>query len=135
MKSSTTKARWPGWVLILPLLVVGVALSPVIGNRLPGCFFYERTGFLCPGCGATRAAIALQEGRLVDAMQGNVLFAGGVIFGGLWLLLAAMRERFPQVRGLRIFQIRLWFLWPALAGLVVFWVVRNLPCFDFLRPS
>ena len=135
MKLSTSRGRWPGRLLLLPLLVLGVALAPVVGPSLPKCFFHEKTGALCPGCGATRSAMALQAGRWGEAIQSNIIFAGGVVFGGIWLLLVAVRELYTNSRWLRVFRFRLEFLWIALAALVVFWVVRNLPWFDFLRPG
>lgn len=132
--SGNEARRWPAWLILLPLLVIGLAFSPVLGPQLPACHFREATGFLCPGCGATRSAMALQDGRWSDALQNNVVFASSVLGGGLWLFLAGLRERFPEVPVLRLFRFRLWFLWFALAALLVFWVTRNLPGFGFLRP-
>ena len=39
----------------------------------PRCPFYELTGLLCPGCGATRALAALAHGNLADALHWNAL--------------------------------------------------------------
>ncbi len=101
---------------------------------MPACLFHQHTGLLCPGCGATRSALALGDGRIIEAVQNNLLFVSGVVFGSLWILLAAMREKFSKVLFLQPFRIRLWFLWVILALLVCFGILRNLPGFEMLRP-
>jgi hypothetical protein len=120
---------------LLPLIVVGISLSGWLAPKLPACILYENTGWLCPGCGATRSAIALREGRITDASQNNLFFATGVLVGSTWLVLAALHSRFPQSRMLSFFRFRICFLWLTLTTLLLFWVARNLPWFEFLRPD
>jgi hypothetical protein len=40
----------------------------------PACPIHLYLGFLCPGCGATRALAALLRGRVMEAMRLNALF-------------------------------------------------------------
>ena len=40
----------------------------------PKCIFHQVTGLHCPGCGSQRAASALLRGRLLSALDHNVLF-------------------------------------------------------------
>lgn len=109
-------------------------MAPWLGERMPDCLFYETTGLLCPGCGATRSALAVHEGNWSGAIRNNALFAGGLVLGGIWIVFAAAGERFPAVKGLRFFRFRLWFLWAILGALVVFALLRNVPGMEFLRP-
>ena len=129
------RGRWPWWTILAPLLLVGVASARWLASFMPSCLFYRETGLLCPGCGATRAAVALQNGQLRDALQDNALFVSSLFFGGAFVLLAALAERFPESRVLGVFRFRLGILWLTLALLVAFVLVRNLPGFEFLRPS
>lgn len=40
----------------------------------PKCVFYETTGLYCPGCGGTRAFLALTQGRVAEAFHDNLLW-------------------------------------------------------------
>jgi hypothetical protein len=134
MRPNPNKGAWPRWVLLVPLLVLGLASARWLGPAMPACLFHQHTEFLCPGCGSTRAAVALSEGRIIEAVRNNLLFVSGFVFGGLWILLAAIREKFPKVRFLQFFRIRLSFLWVILGLLLSFGILRNFPGFEIVRP-
>jgi hypothetical protein len=77
-----------------------LALAPL----LPACPFRALTGVPCLSCGTTRAAAALLDGRVVDALLVNPLaaLAGiGFVAGGLiapvWALLDLKVPRWPSV--------------------------------------
>jgi hypothetical protein len=63
---------WGGLVLAV------IALKPlwvVVAPLLRPCVFRSITGVPCPTCGATRGALALLDGRLLDALAFNPLVA------------------------------------------------------------
>ena len=67
---------WGGLVLAL------MALSPLLpraASYLPRCLLRHVTGIPCPTCGATRATVALFDGRLLDAVILNPMVAGGTL--------------------------------------------------------
>lgn len=134
MKSSHRKGRWPVWVLSFPVALILLALAPWVASWLPSCPLREKTGLLCPGCGGTRAALAVREGNWVGAIRHNVLLVSAMTFGIAWASLCAARVRFPNVLWLQRFQVRLPMLWYFLAGVLLFWVLRNLPGMEKLRP-
>ncbi|HSM52071.1 MAG TPA: DUF2752 domain-containing protein [Thermoanaerobaculia bacterium] len=93
-------ALWGGAALAL------LALAP-LGTRLaaalPACPVHAATGLPCPGCGTTRAALALAAGDPVAALAANPLAAlawAAAIAGGLAALaLLALGRPLPSLPG------------------------------------
>lgn len=61
---------------------------------MPACPFRTITGAPCPSCGTTHAAVALLEGRVLDAFSANplaaiagVLFVAGGVLAPVWAAL------------------------------------------------
>jgi hypothetical protein len=134
MSPPEVKGKWPCLVLLIPLSIVLLAMAPWLSERMPSCLFHEKTGLFCPGCGATRSALALSNGDWFGAMRNNVLFVSSLGLSGFWVVASVVREKFPEVKTLRVFRFRLWFLWWILATLIAFTLLRNIPAMDFLRP-
>ena len=131
---SSRRGRWPGWVLVAPLMIVGVASARWIGSSLPACLFHQQTGLYCPGCGATRAAVSMGELQIRQAFGQNGLFVFAVLAGGLFVILSGCREKFPNIWWLPVFKWRLSFLWIVFVALVSFTVLRNMSGFEWLTP-
>lgn len=78
-----------------------VALAPWAGalaGALPACPVKSLTGWPCPSCGATRAALALTRFDLGAACAANPLAAAGLVLlvaGGLVALPLAWAGRLP----------------------------------------
>ena len=98
------------------------------------CVFYELTGLYCPGCGSGRAARALLRGDFPAAFGHNALaFLLGLPCAGL-LLREYLRLVFPGL-GWKPARLPAWAGKTALALILTFWLLRNLPIFAFLAPS
>ena len=134
MSPPEVKGKWPCLVLLIPLSIVLLAMAPWLSERMPSCLFHEKTGLFCPGCGATRSALALSNGDWFGAMRNNVLFVSSLGLSGVWIVVSAVSKKFPEVEILRVFRFRLRFLWWILATLIAFTLLRNIPAMDFLRP-
>jgi len=106
--------------------------NPSSHGFYPICQFHRITGLNCPGCGMTRSLYALLHGRFAVAAQDNVLLVGGIFLTtarGGWFALRKISGRpngefFPT-----------YYLWPILAVMLVFTILRNLPAFAFLSPG
>lgn len=76
MKSYTHTQR-KGHMLLLSTGILAAAalfyIFAVNGIGLP-CFFHKITGLLCPGCGNSRAAVALLSLDIEGALSYNLLF-------------------------------------------------------------
>lgn len=93
-----------------------VALSPFatrLAAALPACPFKSLTGLPCPGCGATRAALALSRLDVATAFAVSPLAAAawtGLVAGGLlagaWSLTGRALPAPPRLDGRRLWAWR-----------------------------
>lgn len=126
------------WIpLLLAALFLGfwlvMAFVPAGAIRTPGCQVRKWTGLHCPGCGGTRAARHVAQGRIVQAARSNVLIYP-VTAALLWAVIAVGANEWADKRWWTPEKITgrmaKWFL----VALVVFTLVRNLEFAWFLRP-
>ncbi len=82
-----------------------------------GCMFHAVTGLYCPGCGGTRAVLALLHGDLVRSLRYHPVVPYGV---GLYVLFMGShlleRIHVPRVKGMRFHG---WYLYVALLIIIV----------------
>jgi hypothetical protein len=95
----------------------------------PSCLLKYATGFVCPGCGGTRAAWYLLHGDIPAAARHHALFVFAVPFL-LWMYVAWAGNR---MFGWRLPQLQLTprVLGVFMAAWAVFTVARNLPWAPF----
>ena len=91
------------------------------------------TGTACPGCGGLRAVHDLTHGEVAAAVSSNAVLVGSLpLLAALWTRSVVHRwrdERRPVPPA-----VVAWSGGVAIALLLVFWVVRNLPFATFLAP-
>lgn len=89
----------------------------------PGCVFHQLTGLDCPGCGGTRAVLALARGDLLAAAGHNLLTIS------LLPVLAVLWVQWLQVtlaRRTAIWQPAPITSWTLTAAVIGFTIARNL---------
>ncbi len=126
--------KWPKSSLLLPLALLAIAglgaaavlfqFDPSHSAFYPTCQFHRLTGLECPGCGSLRAMHQLLHGRLAAAFHFNALLVVSLPLLAWWGTRAALGvwNGRPLPQGIR----PVW-LWGALAVVVAFGVLRNLP--------
>ena len=94
-----------------------IILPPERYGFYPRCPIFEATGWLCPGCGGTRALAALLHGNFQAAWRLNALIVSLLPFAATIGVLRICRKQVKLPRG----------IWAAL-GLIVamFAISRNL---------
>lgn len=115
--------------------MAGLALvafvDPNQPGRYPTCPFLAVTGHWCPGCGSLRAMHAVATGDIHTALGFNVLTVLALpLLAVLWW--RWIRRRWQGKA--RPAPVRPVYLWVMLAGVLVFWLVRNLPMGAALAP-
>lgn len=112
-------------VIILGGILYLKVLSPMFNIHIP-CIFKKVTGLDCPGCGMTRASLALLDGDIYQAFRWNML----VFFLAPLMALYLVLERkgvFPKFN--KILMGKMLFL----TGL--FFILRNTETFSWLAPT
>lgn len=101
------------------------------GLSLP-CVFYEVTGLYCPGCGATRMCHRFMSLDFYGAFRSNQVsffvmpFLGAVIVRKVFCYVKYGQT--PNEKWMTVGAVI------AVAALLIFGVLRNLPWFDCLKP-
>ena len=142
--SMTTKAPNAGVARVRGSRVCGIAaaltvvgavclllfvLDPARCVFYPRCAFHVLTGLYCPGCGSLRALHQLLHGHVLAALGLNPLMVLSLPLVAYALAGHALRWMGWSV--LRPLPVRPWMGWAAVAAVVLFSVLRNLPAWPF----
>jgi hypothetical protein len=104
-------------------------VPPTAASFYPKCVSHQLLGIHCPGCGLTRAAHSLLNGRLAQAFAYNPL----LVLLSPYLLFALVRSVWFWLWGTEprrsIFPAR--YTWVLLVVFVGYWVLRNVPVYPF----
>ncbi len=123
--------RWVA-VILAGFLVAGALYfvrtrSPAEGGPFPPCVFHRITGLHCPGCGGTRLAHHLMNGRVGTAFRYNPLTFLLLPFLAYGIISEA--RRFITNKGLPYARLSPKIIWCLFGILVAFWVLRNIPVY------
>ncbi len=122
-----------GAVLLLILALYLWSTGEGEGAGIP-CPVRLLTGFYCPGCGASRALRSVLHLELYQALRYNVMVTLALPFAAAYFAaLAYSYIRYGEDRVSR--RVPSGPLWWALAAVLLFGVLRNLPWFSFLAPT
>ena len=129
MEESLKRYKTYQKVLVILLPLVSIAALWLLAHfslkyvMLPECQFYKWTGLYCPGCGDTRAVIALMNGDILLSLRQNALIVVLIlVLAALYielLLKVVFEKRFKSPI------LNLKFLWIFLILFAVYSVVRN----------
>jgi hypothetical protein len=117
-------------IMVLPLFLLGFLLArfaaPIFA-LLPACAFRAAFGFPCPGCGATRAGLALAQGELLAALTYHPLFVVGIGVLSLWSAMGWLEKLSgKEIRQAVAGKIQKKFLkrlrWLAISAMVLNWL-------------
>lgn len=116
-----------GWALIgiLLLLYLGYQLLfPGIFKKPLPCVFHALLKLYCPGCGGTRAVLALFHGRFLASFLCHPLVPYTAVVCG-WFMISQTIERASRHRIKIAMRYRDVYLWIALALVAVNFIAKN----------
>ena len=126
MRAVSPRMAYAGLAL---LGTAGLALLYFVDPRNPGVFpvcpFLGLTGCYCPGCGTLRALHVLLRGEVIAALGYNLVTVLSLPFMAYSLGTGAMRAF--GLKAPRPAFIHPRWIWALLAGVVAFWLLRNVP--------
>ena len=122
----TLGKRWKKLVLVSAGIVgIGILLYILarLGYPIP-CLFNKITGLSCPGCGNTRAVLALLRLDFSEMLRYNLLFPleAGYL---LWIYVISAR-RYLKNGGFSLVTPLPALDWCFLAALLIWWILRNI---------
>lgn len=133
------KREDPGFALRLTVLILAPAICGAgflwlywKGSPFQ-CLFHEYTGRYCFGCGSGRAVYAALHGQIRESFGFNPLVWILGIPSGIVLVWEYLAFTLPEIVKRRV-HVPDYLGWAAFWLLIVFGILRNLPCFSFLAP-
>jgi|SRR5699024_5347583 len=116
-------------ILTTMILLGGIlylkVLSPTFNIHIP-CPFKYVTGLDCPGCGMTRASLAILDGNFYQAFRWNMLVFILAPLIGIYLILNH-KNLAPRLNKILMGNM--------LVLTALFFILRNTETFSFLAPS
>ena len=139
---NSSRARWIATIVgvsVLGVLALWLRSADLAAppRFLPRCAFFEVTGWYCPGCGNTRAAHALLQGDLAEALRQNAFSVIALPFFLVFAWEAWVAWIAPGRSGGRLFHPRQCHLVFAIGVLIAFAILRTFPGkpFSWLAPD
>ena len=115
--------------VVLPLIFFIGKIASNYTYLLPPCYSYTLFNFHCPGCGTTRAVLALLDGDILLSLRQNFLPVLGIIVA-LWLYIEFLFHVFNKKPPFTLLKTK--YLWALLVVLIIYTVLRNV--FPALAP-
>lgn len=116
-----------GWILIAAVFLLTVLIRGLGVNLfryLPPCAIHALTGYYCPGCGGSRAVLALIHGHPVRSAFYHPFVPYAAVVGG-WFMISQSVERLSKGRVRIGLHYRNVYLFIALALIFLNLIVKN----------
>lgn len=118
MSKKSTKA------ILIFLIILYLIFYKKLGISIP-CFFHKITGLYCPGCGITRMLESILKLNIYQAFRYNPLVFTYLI-GYIIYKIINYRHKI---------KLNNYFIYVLLFITITFGILRNIPIFDYLKPT
>ena len=117
-------AGWCTIALILIYLLIKSVLHFDLVQLIPLCSFYVGTGFYCPGCGGTRAVVALFHGEILRSLFYHPVVLYSAVVAG-WFMVTQTIERVSRGKWKVAMHFRMIYVYIFLALLALNFIWKN----------
>lgn len=125
-KSLEDELFYIGLIFLAAGIILWILYHFFLKKYLPAvpCFFSSVLGIYCPGCGGTRAVIALMRGQLFQSFWYHPLVPYGAVLGGGFMLTQGMHRL--GVKFVRGWKYHSWYLYAAAIIVVCNFLIKNM---------
>ena len=109
-------------ITIIILIIVGIVIINYV--KIPECIIYKNLHIYCPGCGCTRAFIAMLNGNLIESIYQNSTVLYTTIIT-LTYLVSQTISRLTKIDKIAIKYNPL-FLYSGIGMLIFNWILKNI---------
>ena len=128
---STEDALYYFGLIMLPIGLLGsyALVKWILPHLHSNCIFWEMFGIYCPGCGGTRAVLALAQGHLLRSLWYHPLVLYCVVMYLAFMLSHTLEKlHVPYIKGMKF---REWIFYGMLVILVLNFLLKNFLKFKF----
>ncbi len=125
-KDLESQLFYGGFIIGAAGIIVGLVYYFILRNWLPAfpCVFKTMFGIYCPGCGGTRAVIALLKGHVIRALWYHPLVPYAAVIGGGFMITQALhRIGIKRVCGWKFHR---WYLYGAVILIGCNFLIKNM---------
>ncbi len=116
---------WCGIAIVMAYLILKYMFQFDIMDYMPSCTLYTWTGLYCPGCGGTRAVIALAKGEILESFYLHPFVPYAAILGG-WFMISQTMERLSKGKIKIALHFRMIYAWLAIALILINFLWKNI---------
>lgn len=119
--------------IVISILIISIGyyfLNYNFGFFIP-CIFHEITKLYCPGCGITRMFFSIFKLEFYQAFRYNILVFILLIFSIIYFFIKYIY--FQKYK--KTITINNKIIYIILIITIIFGILRNIPLFDFLKPT
>lgn len=112
-----------GLLLLLASAGLVMKFQVDLHTAIPTCFFYRLTGYYCPGCGGTRALVALLQLHILQSLRCHPLVVyTAAVLGAFWISKTLEIIAGKRFRGMGLKPV---YLYIAMAIVIIQWIIKN----------
>lgn len=117
-----------GFLSLISIILIFTHNIPII-DSLPVCTFYDVTGYYCPGCGGTRAVMAMLQGKIWT----SIYYHPFVVYMTVYYILFEGSHTLDilthgKIKGIRFCPM---YFYVGIALIIIQWLIKNYLKFKF----